>query len=774
VAKRSSSRGRRKSTSKKKRTSSTRRRSTRKTSRQNRLSEGLQTAREALTTPERRRDLRGILLVALGVLTLLGILVPRDDLLGLWNRLLGQLFGWGVILVPFILIILGLYLLLRRWRERFPQPEPEQVVGGILLYILLLVVLHGLIGATDFASGLSEARLGRGGGIFGAAILSVLMGGLGAGGTAVVLVAGFLIALTFTLGTSLPEIISFFGRIWSILIEQFAPPSEKRTQGSPPVTQPPIRRTQEEIEPPRPTSPTPAAAVVEAPPGVQGEQRLQKVEWVLPRLEEVLEPGDVGRADQTFDRERARLIEETLQAFGAPARVVEINRGPVITQFGVEPDFIEGRGGRRTKVKVSKISALADDLALALAAPSIRIEAPVPSKGFIGIEVPNTEVTLVALRDIMESKAYQKIRSRLSLGLGKNVSGGAVAADLAGMPHLLIAGTTGSGKSVCVNAIISCLLLQNTPDQLKFVMVDPKRVELTYFNGVPHLLAPVVVDLERVVPALQWVSKEMDRRYQLFAKEGVRNIADYNVRMGHLQQPEMYYIVVVIDELADLMMLAPDETERVITRLAQLARATGIHLVIATQRPSVDVVTGLIKANFPARVAFAVASSVDSRVILDQPGAERLLGRGDMLFQAPDAPAPLRMQGAFVSEVELNRLIRYWKLASLDGEETQPSIATEVESIPSGVPLKQVPMWTEETDSDADLDPIFAEAVQVVREMRKASISLLQRRLRIGYTRAARLVDQLEDQGIIGPAQSGSQPREVIDYGPLSETEFEE
>jgi S-DNA-T family DNA segregation ATPase FtsK/SpoIIIE len=733
----------------------------------------MQTARDALSTPERKQDLRGILLVVIGVLTILGILVPREDLLGLWNRLLAQLFGWGVILVPFILIILGFYLLLRRWRERLPQPEPEQIVGGILLYVLLLVVLHGLIGATDFESGLAEARLGRGGGIFGAAILSILIGGLGAGGTAVVLVAGFLIALTFTLGTSLPEIISFFGRIWSTLLGQFAPPSDTRTQGSPPVARPPVQRTQEEIEPPRPASPT-SAAVAEAPPGVQGEQRSQKIDWVLPRLEEVLEPGDVGRADQTFDRERARLIEETLQAFGAPARVVEINRGPVITQFGVEPDFIDGRGGRRTKVKVSKISALADDLALALAAPSIRIEAPVPSKGFIGIEVPNTEVTLVALRDIMESKAYQKIRSRLSLGLGKNVSGGPVAADLAGMPHLLIAGTTGSGKSVCVNAIISCLLLQNTPGQLKFVMVDPKRVELTYFNGVPHLLAPVVVDLERVVPALQWVSKEMDRRYQLFAKEGVRNIADYNVRMGHLQQPEMYYIVVVIDELADLMMLAPDETERVITRLAQLARATGIHLVIATQRPSVDVVTGLIKANFPARVAFAVASSVDSRVILDQPGAERLLGRGDMLFQAPDAPAPLRMQGAFVSEAELNRLIRYWKLASLDGEETQPSSATEVESIPSGVPLKQVPMWTEDADLDADLDPIFAEAVQVVREMRRASISLLQRRLRIGYTRAARLVDQLEEQGIIGPAQSGSQPREVIDYGSLSETAFEE
>jgi S-DNA-T family DNA segregation ATPase FtsK/SpoIIIE len=380
------------------------------------------------------------------------------------------------------------------------------------------------------------------------------------------------------------------------------------------------------------------------------------------------------------------------------------------------------------------------------------------------------EVTLVALRDIMEAGSFQRIPGRLRIGLGKDVSGGPVAADLTAMPHLLIAGTTGSGKSVCVNAIVSCLLLQNTPENLRIVMVDPKRVELTYYNGIPHLLSPVVVELERVVPALQWVSSEMDRRYQLFAKEGVRNIADYNRRMKQIQQNTMHYIVVVIDELADLMMLAPDETERVITRLAQLARATGIHLIIATQRPSVDVVTGLIKANFPARIAFAVASSVDSRVILDQPGAERLLGRGDMLFQSPDAAAPIRMQGAFVSEAELARLIRYWKNAALGGEATQPNAIT-AEPIPMDATLEQAPLWDEAGGEDEELDPLFDEAVQIVREMRRASISLLQRRLRIGYTRSARLVDQLEAKGIIGPAQSGSQPREVLDYGDLSSQE---
>ena len=481
----------------------------------------------------------------------------------------------------------------------------------------------------------------------------------------------------------------------------------------------------------------------------------------------ILEPGGQDQADKTFERERARLIEETLQSFGAPAKVVEINRGPTITQFGVEPDFIEGRGGRRVKVKVSKISSLADDLALALAASSIRVEAPVPGKGFIGIEVPNAEVALVALRDVMESPEFAKAESPLKLGLGRDVSGHPVVADLASMPHLLIAGTTGSGKSVCINAVIASLLLQNTPDVMRLFMIDPKRVELTYYNGIPHLLAPVVVDLERVVQALQWISKQMDDRYRRFAMEGVRNIEEFNGRMRLTGQKTMHYVVLIVDELADLMMLAPDETERVLTRLAQLARATGIHLVIATQRPSVDVVTGLIKANFPARIAFAVASSVDSRVILDQPGAERLLGHGDMLFQPPDAAAPRRLQGVYVSEPELARLIRYWKNAALGGDATQPAAPVRTEAIPGNAPLKQAPLWEDVEQGDAE-DDLFEEAVVLVRRMRKASISMLQRHLRIGYTRAARLIDELEQRGIVGPEPGGSQAREVLDYGDLA------
>lgn len=715
-------------------------------------------------TPGRKQDLLGLLLLAAGVLTLLNLLPSQQGPIGgAWIRFLTRLFGWGMIVIPIVFSIAGLRMILRRVEERLPSVDQEQVIGLLLLYWLALTSLHALLGATTWEEGLELARAGWGGGLIGAATFSVLIRSLGTAGSVVILLAWAIIAVTFTAGMSVPELITLILQGWGWVKDQFTrvPVNQTKTGSQSFHPEPASQRGKSETA--APSAPD-QIAVVTQEQGEESPEEAEPIVWDLPEVDQILKRGAVQRADEAFDRERAKLIEETLISFGAPAKVVEINRGPVITQFGVEPSFVEGRGGRRTKVKVSKISALADDLALALAAPSIRIEAPVPGKGFIGIEVPNTEVTLVALRDVMESQAFTRYRSSLRLGLGKDVSGNPIAADLGAMPHLLIAGTTGSGKSVCVNAIVSCLLLQNTPDDLKFVMVDPKRVELTYFNGIPHLLAPVVVELDRVVPALQWVAREMDSRYQQFADEGLRNIDDYNRRMEQSGRKKMHYIVVVIDELADLMMLSPHETEQVITRLAQLARATGIHLVIATQRPSVDVVTGLIKANFPARIAFAVASSVDSRVILDQPGAERLLGRGDMLFQAPDAPAPIRMQGAYVSEGELSRLIRYWKLAGVDLDEEPVKPAGPVAVIPQGADLEQGSLW-EEVAAQEDLDPIFDEAVQIVREAHKASISMLQRRLRIGYTRAARVVDQMEAMGIIGPAQSGSQPREVLDYG---------
>ncbi len=649
------------------------------------------------------------------------------------------------------------------------------MVGAASLYLALLVGLHAVSGARTFAQGLETARQGLGGGLVGAALLALLLGGLGVAGTVVAMLAWLLIGLSLTAGRSMAELYVWAGRGLRRLAEPLIALRRSRRSSPPARVQPtpapgePSYASHE--SPGATTSPVYGAEADQEPPA---PQPLPPSSWQLPDPAELLERGEAGTADEVFDRERGRLIEETLQSFGAPAHVVEINRGPTITQFGVEPDYIESRGGRRIKVKVSKITSLADDLALALAAPSIRIQAPVPGKGYVGVEVPNTEVSMVALRDVMESDSFQSLQSRLRIGLGRDVSGRPIATDLSAMPHLLIAGTTGSGKSVCINAIVACLLMHNTPDNLKLLMVDPKRVELTFYHGIPHLLAPVVVDIERVIPALQWVSREMDKRYRRFSRAGARNIADFNQLMRNEGRQTLPYLVVVIDELADLMMLAPYETERAVTRLAQLARATGIHLVIATQRPSVDVVTGLIKANFPARIAFAVASSVDSRVILDQPGAERLLGRGDMLFQAPDASAPVRMQGVYVSEPELARLIRYWKRAAL-GEAHAPTFTREAErTLPAEAELEQAPLWQElQAKQDEDRDELFEKAVEVVRQMRRASISLLQRRLRIGYTRAARLVDQLEKNGIIGPEPGGSQAREVLDYGDLASVEEE-
>ena len=552
-------------------------------------------------------------------------------------------------------------------------------------------------------------------------------------------------------------------------------------------------------------------------------------------MSEMLASGADQDTNDAAIREQVEIIEHTLESFGAPATVVEINQGPTVTQFGVEPSYLQMRNGRRTKVKVSKIAGLADDLALALAARSVRIQAPVPGKGYIGIEVPNPAKALVSLRDVIESTAFTRLNSPLALGLGQNVSGQAIVADLAKMPHLLVAGTTGSGKSVLVNSIIACLLLQNTPEELKLVMVDPKRVELTGYNGVPHLAAPVVVDMDRVISTLQWALREMDTRYKMFAQVGARNIVDYNKKIA--PKPDinhMPHVVIIIDELADLMMLAPEDTERSVTRLAQMARATGIHMIIATQRPSVDVVTGIIKANFPARIAFAVASSTDSRVILDSTGAERLLGQGDMLFQSPDAPAPLRLQGCFVSDSELNKLILYWQRArrfnlisaesaveprpdsariapppaasafvaasappetavaaprqdatpAQNPPEDKPSARAPQQPTPKPEtqksqqktrsrtktkketePIAQQPLWEalqEEAEKPEYADELMPEAIALVRKLNKASTSLLQRRFRIGYTRAARMIDAMEEMNIIGPPTGTSKAREVL------------
>jgi S-DNA-T family DNA segregation ATPase FtsK/SpoIIIE len=716
---------------------------------------------------DRKLDILGVFLALFGLLTLLSLLSSsRGSLTGSWVELIAKTFGLGRYIFPFGLILAGLWLVLRNF-ERIPQLALERLLGIFLLFVNLFAWLHFIQFLRLQEEPLDLALAGDGGGYIGAAILQFLLVTLGRGGTAIVLVAWSLIGLALALDLTVVEMFGWISplaaRFKDGLLNIWRGLPSRQNQAhldSIPFTE--FNGVPEEL----------AQALTATPenpiplPNVRTGIRLEPREWALPPIADILDKGGEVNYDDEIDRQRARLIEETLASFGAPARVEEINRGPTITQFGVEPGFVESRNGRM-RVRVSKIATLADDLALALSARTIRIQAPVPGKGFVGIEVPNEEISLVALRDVIESEAFKRLKSPLRFSLGQNVAGMAVAADLAAMPHLLIAGATGSGKSVCVNALITCLLVNNTPEDLRLIMVDPKRVELTGYNGVPHLLAPVVVEMEKVISALQWVLREMDMRYRKLAEAGSRNIQDYNARQTIRGGSKLPYLVVIIDELADLMMLAPDETERSVTRLAQLARATGIHLVIATQRPSVDVVTGLIKANFPARIAFAVASGVDSRVILDQPGAERLLGRGDMLFQAPDAPASVRLQGVFVSDNEIQRLVQYWRGFSGSEITSQVAVGGIVDALPANLPLKQLPMWDEITNEE-DKDPLLDEAVDLVRRQGRASISMLQRRLRIGYTRAARLIESMEEKSIIGPPDPGSGVREVLDYGPAA------
>jgi len=477
----------------------------------------------------------------------------------------------------------------------------------------------------------------------------------------------------------------------------------------------------------------------------------------LPPLD-LLQPDTLYRPDERTINQTAGLIEKTLAEFGIPARVVGFRIGPTITQYAVEPGFIRkgnGEDEQQLKVRVAQIAALQRDLALALAAERLRIEAPVPGKPYVGIEVPNGRNSIVRLRSILESEEFRKQRSPLTLALGRDVSGQPLLADLARLPHLLIAGTTGSGKSVCLTAIATCLAMNNSPQELRLVMIDSKMVELIRFNGLPHLYGKVETQIERILAALRWAVSEMENRYRLLEMARARDLQSYNQRLLRQKQPPLPRLVILIDELADLIMAAPEQTEQNLVRLAQMARATGIHLVVATQRPSTEVITGLIKANFPARIAFAVASGVDSRVILDMPGAETLLGRGDMLFLHPEAGAPIRAQGVFVGDAEIDRLLNYWQKVSPPVEGSAP--------------------WERLlAEEDEQEDALIEEAIRVLRQTRRASASLLQRRLRIGYPRAARLLDELEARGIVGPPEGPGREREVLIESEEGEEEGDE
>jgi DNA segregation ATPase FtsK/SpoIIIE, S-DNA-T family len=744
---------------------------------------------------DQRLDILGWSLAVLSALTILSMLSAEQGVLThWWITLLRRVFGWGRFIVPVFLGAFGLWLVLRRFGDRLPTPGPGQIVGVLLGFFVVLVTLHYSVTLVwPEIDGQSLGRAGLGGGLLGALLLQTGRQALGPAGIVFTLFIGWIAIIALMANISPAEAARVIAE-HSLLARRR---HENSTEGHPTALEDPYseqslseairqsaqdtpaRRSRVSAEEGDTRHATPSINVgsrasngtdslTRQTPDVGAQDELSisplaigTQTWRLPVMEDILQEGGEQSYSEDLIRKQVHVIEDTLASLGAPVRVNEINQGPVVTQFGAEPLFVPGRGGKSTKVKVSRITNLADDLALALSARSIRIQAPIPGKGLVGIEVPNEEATIVALRDVIDSDSFDNLKGRLRLGLGQDVSGQAVAADLRAMPHLLIAGATGAGKSVCVNAVITAMLIQNSPDTLRLILVDPKRVELTQYNGIPHLLAPVITDVDRVVPTLRWVTREMDTRYRRFANIGARNIDDFNQRVHKSgDQSPIPYIAVLIDELADVMMQAPDEAERVICRLAQMARATGIHLIIATQRPSVDVVTGLIKANFPARIAFAVASSVDSRVILDTPGAERLLGRGDMLFMPPDVSQPLRLQGAHVTDQEISRLIRFWRNAI---EPTNDAARHAVDLPKPNLSLEEVitqpqlfPTFDEPTSSAFEFeDELVPACVEIFLAENRASVSLLQRRLRIGYTRAARLLELLEDLGIVSDEMKG-------------------
>ncbi|MDB5052025.1 MAG: cell division protein FtsK [Bacilli bacterium] len=501
-----------------------------------------------------------------------------------------------------------------------------------------------------------------------------------------------------------------------------------------------IRNFQDQVEPIR-ESPSASLDDITDEPLLYETDKKPAKPYELPSFSLLTMPA-VGKPGDGLDyKANARKLEATLESFGVKTKVLEVVRGPAVTRYEIQPDV---------GVKVSRIVSLTDDIALALAAKDIRMEAPIPGKSAIGIEVPNTEVSIVTLREVMESAAFRDSAAKLSITLGRDISGQPIVGNLARMPHLLVAGATGSGKSVCINGIITSILYKAKPDEVKFLMIDPKMVELNVYNGIPHLLAPVVTDPRRASLALKKVVLEMEKRYELFSKTGTRNIEGYNNLLANGNpgnpMPPLPLIVVIVDELADLMMVAANDVEDAICRLAQMARAAGIHLIIATQRPSVDVITGVIKANIPSRIAFGVSSMVDSRTILDMGGAEKLLGRGDMLYLPMGASKPVRVQGAFLSDEEVEAVVHFVRNQEKANyqEEMVPELDEQAESKGNEVE-----------------DELYNQAIQIVVEAKQASVSLLQRRMRIGYTRAARLIDSMEAKGIVGPYE-GSKPREVL------------
>jgi S-DNA-T family DNA segregation ATPase FtsK/SpoIIIE len=629
------------------------------------------------------------------------------------NDLLLNYFSWATIFLPFIFLSFG--LLVSKFKT--PLGQPNVIIGFLLFFVSILTLFRaGLLGLIAWEG------------------VSALITGVGAG---IVLFGTSVVGLIILFNTSIDQVISFFEMVYKQYVVRDT--SGRKAFGV--LGKKPLRVIGEtnfgSSKPVVSTAVKPSVSQTLEQKLVSNMPGETKV-WKYPDMD-ILTDTASGKAERGDIKGNAAVIEQTLESFGITARVVEVNLGPAVTQYALEVAL---------GTKLSKITALERDMALALAAPTgtIRIEAPIPGRSLVGIELPNRAPEFVSLRKIMESDVMKKHHSKLAVSLGLDVSGKSVVADLAKMPHVLIAGQTGSGKSVAVNAFLCTVLLRASPSEVKFILVDPKRVELTGYNNIPHLLTPVIVEPEKVISALRWLMGEMDRRYKLFAQAGVRNIDGYNEMSGFQALP---FIVLVIDELADIMLFSPVEVEDSITRIAQMSRATGIHMVLSTQRPSVDVITGLIKANIPCRIAFAVASQVDSRVILDGPGAEKLLGRGDMLYLPPEQAKPIRIQGAFISDKDTTALVTFLK-----NQGVTPQYTEEVTAMPK-------PGTTTVAGVEGEFDEFFKQAVEVVCQYDRASASLLQRRLSIGYARAARILDQLQAAGVVGPPE-GSKAREVL------------
>jgi S-DNA-T family DNA segregation ATPase FtsK/SpoIIIE len=710
-----------------------------------------------------------------------------------WHDVLSTLLGWGIAFAGPLLAGFAVML----WMKTMPAERWMAASGAAAVALALLGMFHLAVGG-----GADAVPTGQGGGAIGFGVSGLLTGAVGMAGAWVVLVllaaVGLLLYFNMTIGDLVAGYLAERDDRRDQEAEAARRAAGRRARPEPSTERAPdarpglIDRMRDRLagggdvddEPPvivrrerpvssgstppaRPAAPVASAAVAadldeahatpealeegeEAHLAAVGEQEtadaaLEAVgrAWDLPGLELLADAPESSAAQMDLTAKGQR-IRETLAHFGIGVKVARIQEGPVVTQYAldVEPG-----------IKLSRIEGLGDNLALALAARSIRIEAPIPGEPYVGVEIPNSAFDLVTLKEVLGSRVHADVgkKSKLAFALGQDVAGQPFSADLAKMPHLLIAGATGSGKSVCVNAILQSFLMSATPAEVKLILIDPKRVELAQYKGVPHLLTEVIVEPEKAVNALKWTVGTMESRYAEFASRGVRNIAGYNeaLRAG---EPRMPYIVIVIDELADLMMVSAYEVEATITRIAQLARATGIHLVVATQRPSVQVITGLIKANIPSRIAFAMTSGIDSRTILDTTGAEDLLGRGDMLYQPIDAPRAVRLQGVLVTDPEIEAVARHWRAQG--GPQYRPEItAPRRDGRGGGRPG--------EDDEDDDADALLSQAVDIVRRSDKASASLLQRRLRIGYARAARILDQMEDRGIVGPAD-GSRFREVL------------